>query len=476
MDFWDGTDDDGHPVEPGTYRVRGLCHPPLDVLYEFAYGNPGNPPYQNAAGTGGWLANHDNPMAVAADEQRIYIAAPQSEGATTLLAVDYHGQRQWGHGNISGGPMVRHGKYLYMLVGGDMYHPFVPEGEVHVTRLDPADGKYLPFADGKYSHKIAEIPADMAQWPGYKPRRPEGETVAAHGFDADWCLHQNMGLAAARDRLYASIHYQDQIVVVDPDKGEAVGQISLERPAGLAADARGAVYAISGKRVVKLARGGAAGDPHRRGPGGARGPGHRPRGKPLCLRLGRGDVRPSVLASGQAAAHDRTRGRPAACRGLRSPRHVPALGPGRRSPGPFMGGGVRHHPAPHQRLEHPHRPVRARVLRHHLVRGGGAHVNPLNPRQAFVLGNTCELDWEKGLWRVTGTLCRPTCRESLFGLDHEGQKMEVVRHRGTRSADRHRRPRSPALRNWAPSAPNPWRPWGRSPPSGNPATHGPTWS
>ena len=258
MDFWDGLDDDGRPVEPGTYRWRGLCHPPLDVLYQFAYGNPGNPPYQNAAGTGAWLANHDNPMAVAADEQRIYIAAPQSEGATTLLAVDCHGQRQWGHGNISGGPMVRYGKYLYMLVGGDMYHLFVPAGEVHITRLDPADGKYIPFADGKYSHKIVEVPADMAQWPGYKPLRPEGEAVAAHGFDADWCLHQNMGLAVGKDRLYASIHHQNQVVVVDPDKGEAIGQISLERPAGLAADARGAVYALSGRRVVKIDARGAA--------------------------------------------------------------------------------------------------------------------------------------------------------------------------------------------------------------------------
>ncbi|HON08447.1 MAG TPA: hypothetical protein PLW02_10160, partial [Verrucomicrobiota bacterium] len=38
----------------------------------------------------------------------------------------------------------------------------------------------------------------------------------------------------------------------------------------------------------------------------------------------------------------------------------------------------------------------------------GTRVNPLNPKEAFVLGNSCELDWKKGLWRVVGTPWRPT--------------------------------------------------------------------
>ena len=132
-------------------------------------------------------------------------------------------------------------------------HPFIPDGEVHITRLDPASGKYMPFADGKYSHKIAEIPADWGQWPGYQPLRPEGELVASHGYDAASCMRQTLGLTAAKGRLYASLFHQGQIVVVDPEKGEAVGQIALEHPAGLAADAGGAVYALSDRHLVKIA-------------------------------------------------------------------------------------------------------------------------------------------------------------------------------------------------------------------------------
>jgi hypothetical protein len=430
VDFWDGLDDDGRPVEPGTYRWRGLCHRPFDVLYEFAYGNPGKPPYQNAAGTGAWLANHDNPMAVAADAQRVYVAAPQSEGATTLLAVDYRGQRQWGHGNISGGPMARYGKYLYMLVGGDMYHPFVPDGEVHITRLDPADGKYIPFADGKYSHKIAEIPADMTQWPGYKLLRPEGETVAAHGFDANWCLHQNMGLAAAKDRLYASVHHQNQVVVVDPDKGEAMGQISVDRPAGLATGARGAVYALSGRRVVKIEEG----------------------GTPTVV-VAKGLAAPVGLATDREGNLYVSDWGAAMCVQVFSPQGQRLRTIGRVGGRPLVGaydphGMFRPWGLAVDRQDHlwvaeydltPRRVSVWDTRTGQFVRefcgttwyaAVGAYVNAINPRQAFVLGNTCELDWQKGLWRVTGTLWRETRPESLFGLNREGQKMEVVRHQG----------------------------------------------
>jgi len=55
-DYWDGTDDNGNLVEPGEYRWRGLYRDELDVLYQFTYGNPGNPPWRTEDGRGGWLS------------------------------------------------------------------------------------------------------------------------------------------------------------------------------------------------------------------------------------------------------------------------------------------------------------------------------------------------------------------------------------------------------------------------------------
>ena len=371
VDFWDGMDDDGHPVGPGTYRWRGLCHRPFDVLYEFAYGNPGNPPYQNAAGTGAWLANHDNPMAVAADEQRIYIAAPQSEGATTLLAVDYHGQRQWGHGNISGGPMVRYGKYLYMLVGGDMYHPFVPDGEVHITRLDPADGKYVALRrrqiqpqnrrDSRRYGPVARLQAPPARGRNCGRPRLRRRLVPAPEHGTGCGQGSPVRLASTtRTRLWWSTR----------TKAKPSGQISLERPAGLAADASGAVYALSGRRVVKIEEGGAATVIVAKGLAAPVGLATDRQGNLYVSDWGAAMCVQVFSPQGQRLRTiGRVGGRPLV--GAYDPaRHVPTLGPGRRSPGPFMGGRVRPHPTPRQRLEHPHRRVPARVLRHDLVRGG----------------------------------------------------------------------------------------------------------
>ena len=58
LDRWDGTDDNGRLVPPGNYQVRGLYHGPLDILYQFSYGNPGNPPWETSDGKGNWLQGY----------------------------------------------------------------------------------------------------------------------------------------------------------------------------------------------------------------------------------------------------------------------------------------------------------------------------------------------------------------------------------------------------------------------------------
>ncbi len=74
--WWDGLDDLGADPEaarhgishlparfvaPGTYRVRGLVRQAIELRYEFALYNSGNPPWPTADHTGGWLANHTPP-------------------------------------------------------------------------------------------------------------------------------------------------------------------------------------------------------------------------------------------------------------------------------------------------------------------------------------------------------------------------------------------------------------------------------
>ena len=48
------------------------------------------------------------------------------------------------------------------------------------------------------------------------------------------------------------------------------------------------------------------------------------------------------------------------------------------------------------------------------------------------MGNVCDLDWDKGLWRVTGTLYRRTTPNSLFDMGLEWASANVQRQ-GNRS-------------------------------------------
>ncbi|VVM08216.1 partial gluconolactonase, partial [Methylacidimicrobium cyclopophantes] len=45
----------------------------------------------------------------------------------------------------------------------------------------------------------------------------------------------------------------------------------------------------------------------------------------------------------------------------------------------------------------------------------GCAIDPFRPERAFVTGNTVDLDWRRGLWRVAATAWRPTHAGALFG-------------------------------------------------------------
>ncbi|MBC7328187.1 hypothetical protein H5T87_08760 [bacterium] len=430
VDYWDGTDDNGHLVEPGEYRVRGLFHKDLDVLYEFAIGNPGNPPYDDpASGRGGWLSNHASPMAVACDEEGIYIAAPFAEGATTVMKLDYDGQKQWGVGNINGGMLVTYRGYLYMLVGG----PTIawggpPANEVAIVRFDAKTGNYANFSDGKSMHTIATIPS-QENW--FKPRPPEGEVVAKHLFNAEWCQRQTMGLTVAKGKLYASLYYENKIVVVDPEEGKPIGEIAIPHPAGLASDRRGNLYALSdGKVVVIDAESGKI--------------------TPLVKEGLSAPVGLACDAQGNIYVSDWG---DAMCVKVFSPegkflRRIGKLGGrpliGKYDPeGMFLPWGIAVDAKGRLWVaEYDNTPRRisvwdsrtGRLIREYCgstwYGGMGVYINKFNPKQAFVMGNICDVDWDKGLWRVRGTLWRITNPRSIFGLNREGQKMEVVRIKG----------------------------------------------
>lgn len=408
-DYWDGRDDLGNPAPPGDYLVRGLGHGPLHLEYQFAYGNPGIPPWLTADGRGGWLSNHENPMAVAADGERIYVAAPMAEGACALMALDGEGRKQWGVGGVAGGPLARMGPYLYMVTGGALSAFGVPAGEVRLVRYDARTGAAAPFQDGSAFRTIARFDPKKAP----PPREPEGKAVEEGSLDAAWCQRQTMGLAASGDRLYASLYFENRLVVTDGE-GKAVREIALDRPAGLAADPEGRIYAISGSHLVRL---GSEGRPVDLGVGGLAAPMGLAAGKDGLLYLSEWGREMNVKVVDPQGRLVRTIGR----KGGRplSGRYEPD---GMFLPwGLALDGSGRLWVAEWDRS-----PRRVSVwsregqfLREFCgatyYAAMGCAIDPFHPERGLVTGNTIDLDWRRGLWRVAATAWRPRHADALFG-------------------------------------------------------------
>lgn len=423
VDYWDGTDDRGQLVAPGEYRYRGLWHEELDALYQFSYGSPGDPAWETADGKGAWLADHEAPLGVCADDQRVYIAAEMAEEGSTLIGVDYEGKKQWGARGY-GGQLARCGKSLYMLAAG-FHGSWYREGEVRLIRLDPETGRFVSFANGQSDVIVTNYPPDRP----VKPRDPDGAVVAAKAFDAEWTHREALGIAATSNRLYVSMFYENKILVVNPETAAVEGEFPLERPIGLATDRQGHLFAISGAKVVRLDAQGVATSVITNG-----------LEAPIGLAL---DASGNLYVSDWQAAM---------CVKVFSPdgRFLRAIGcvGGRPLAGAYDPNGM-FRPwgisvDAQNRLwvaEYDFAPKRVSVwsadgkfLKEFCgTTWYGATecaVNPFNLRQAFVTGNIAELDWHKGRWRITGTVWRPTDPQALLGPSEQSARIEFRKFNG----------------------------------------------
>ena len=426
-DYWNGTDNNGHLVSPGKYILKGLYHGKINLLYEFTYGNPGNPEYENATNTGGWLSNHTDPEFITSDKNMIYIACPFAEGATTVLAINYKGQRQWGIPNINGGMLAAHGKYVYMLVGGPTIAWGGPPGnDVAIVRINAKTGQYAVWPDGKSMDIIGKVPAKEKWW---IPNKPEGQLVAEHGFNADWLHRQTLGLAYGNRIIYASLYYQNEIIKVNAKTGEVIGKIDIKKPAGLACNKRGQLYVISGKQVVKIAKGGEIIPVITEG-----------LSAPVGLAIGpnRGRIYVSDWGKNMDVQEYNSTGLFLRRIGRKGGMRLT----GRYDPkGMFRPVGITVDQK--DRLwvaEYQDTPRRisvwntdtGKLITEYDGTTGyaaiGANVDQENPDIAFVRGNICQLNWKKGQWRVIGTLFRRTKPNDI--LTTVRKRINVIKYKG----------------------------------------------
>ena len=139
---WDGLDEEGKLVPPGTYTVKGIAHQPLHLAYRGTVNVSGSPPWDTAwngqRGPGGWLSDHQPPNDVLAIGERLFVSAQGAESAHGILACDLDGNKLWGDHRFGGPNGLAYAGFL-AHDGGKVYTAGVGWGSyLGITEIDPA--------------------------------------------------------------------------------------------------------------------------------------------------------------------------------------------------------------------------------------------------------------------------------------------------------------------------------------------------
>ncbi len=212
--LWDGLDDHGRLVAPGTYQVRGLSRGELDVVYDLCFYNPGTPPWGTADGRGGWGADHSPPTCIAAAGEDVVIGWAGAEGGNGIIGVGPDGRKKWGEhqGALA---MTADDRFVWFLLNDDW------AGKRGLARLSRKEGAYRPFLiEGR-----PELPVPVEKILGGPP--PGAVTaMAVHG------------------RRLVMAFSGGEMAVVDAEDARLVKRFKAPNPSGLAFAPDGRLFAV----------------------------------------------------------------------------------------------------------------------------------------------------------------------------------------------------------------------------------------
>ncbi len=268
---WDGTDDlqrdrdaarhglhriPASFVTPGSYKVRGLVRGKVDAKWDMAVYNAGNPPWETADKTGGWLTNHTPPQAALfvpaaaspAGQDTIFLGSAVSEGGAGLAWVDLDGKklggRGWVGGNWTAAPHLARDAGARAVAGDFAY--------VGSTWTRSASNDDRTQGELRLTALTAKGDRAVVKWPFTPLATREG---ADHGDDA-W-IGQLGGIAAHDGVLAASLTRLGRVVFFAAADGRPLGEVAANAPRGVAFDAGGRLLVLAGSTLERwtLARG-----------------------------------------------------------------------------------------------------------------------------------------------------------------------------------------------------------------------------
>jgi hypothetical protein len=281
--YWDGTDDitrdpdaaqhgfyyiPPEAVAPGTYTVRGLWHKPLDLRYEFNVYTPGDPPWDTADTSGGWMTNHtpaSSAVFIPGDkapggQPLIGLGAAVSEGGSCFSWLTLDGKKIGGRGWIGGvwtgayylsgdpGPSPEAGVAAYVgsVFQGNNKYGINGKIEVRLTKLTTL----TPSGD-----RPAVTDKILIDAP---PPPPAGADPSKYPRAGDYLG----GIAVYNGFLCFSEPILNKLVFVNTlaGAGGVIGDTDVHDPRALAYDASGRLYVLSGQTLLRYAPGATTGN------------------------------------------------------------------------------------------------------------------------------------------------------------------------------------------------------------------------
>jgi len=238
VERWDGLDDAGRPAPPGEYRWRGLARGEISAHFFGAFNSPGTPPwntlqhkagwYLRASGSGGWLSDHERPLCLHADGERVFIGAAIAEAGHAIVQAGPDGRKQWGT--------------LWLSLSGA--HAIATEGDIlYVAGEKGWMGEHLA---------VNRLSLKTHGWIGNPPDVKKRRTDACFVKEKSADFSGIRGMVITPRGMVLSLADRDRLAVFDRETAAHVRDVPLPGAGAIVKLNDGGVLGLSGRTVVRV--------------------------------------------------------------------------------------------------------------------------------------------------------------------------------------------------------------------------------